>query len=377
MDCGRILRKLECTMINKIIQFKNNPASFDVSDSFIDKVISYVENLDAIYNKTAHEVSLSCFSEKGGLCSKKEQTQYIDQYKKQYEFIIEGNNLGTWHWDCDTGKIYLKGFFAPKLGYKNRKIGFFVTSIKNFVHQDDFKDVLKSLENIIKFNKKNFEFKCRFQTKNGDWVWAKISGSANKKDSHGRALEYFGIVEDIDTRTKRQDTLKHLTQTDILTGCANRLYFDKFFEKQIDKKYDNLGILALVDVDSFKSINDNFGHQIGDKILKLIATVLKTSIDEVGLLARIGGEEFGILLPDYDHKKAISLLENICIDLKNRDLTTIHPDLKETSLSLTIGLSEYNNGLEQKDIFKKADKALYKGKTSGKGRIVYGGNYEK
>lgn len=150
--------------------------------------------------------------------------------------------------------------------------------------------------------------------------------------------------------------------TDELTGIGNFRYFQNIFDAELhraDRYKRNLSLL-MVDIDDFKSFNDQFGHTFGDEILKKIATTLETTIREEDIVARYGGEEFIIIAPETNKKKAKEIAERIrkaVAHLKNH-------------VTVSIGIASFpSDGKTSKKLIEKADKALYESKSKGKNQV--------
>ena len=154
---------------------------------------------------------------------------------------------------------------------------------------------------------------------------------------------------------------------DPLTGLANRKSFDQAIRKLAGEAMNSGHELALlmIDIDHFKAVNDNWGHQTGDEVLRHVAGVLGRAVRGQDTVARYGGEEFAILLPQSDLSSAISVAENIRRDLSRQPLP-----LKATPpkgrVTLSIGASCYDPGDSISEWIGRSDSALYRAKAEGR-----------
>lgn len=172
-------------------------------------------------------------------------------------------------------------------------------------------------------------------------------------------------INDLEQKQRR------LATYDELTGVMTRRAFFENFEtlkKIADRNKSNL-TLAYIDIDDFKPINDNFGHAAGDKALESFSNVLKRGVRNSDIIARIGGEEFAILLPDTDITGAYTILERL------RQMVASEPlkiEGDKINLSISIGLTHNPKGRELMvdQLVQQADKALYQAKSEGKNCIV-------
>ncbi|MBV1908958.1 MAG: GGDEF domain-containing protein [Kangiellaceae bacterium] len=171
---------------------------------------------------------------------------------------------------------------------------------------------------------------------------------------------------------ERQSILKKLeivAATDDLTGLLNRRAINQHLEKEHERSKRNLASISvlLIDIDHFKSINDTYGHLAGDRVLQQLSETLKASIREVDYLARWGGEEFLVLMPDTDSSAAMVLAKRIQTAIKDAVIT-----YKQNKIRLTMsgGLVELSANEAIKDGLLKADELLYKAKELGRNKVM-------
>jgi len=165
--------------------------------------------------------------------------------------------------------------------------------------------------------------------------------------------------------------IENIAITDTLTGLWNRSYLFNQFSKDLEKARKKLRPISVImfDIDHFKSFNDNYGHLVGDKVLKKISNVLKDKIKGKGWVARYGGEEFLVVLSETTKDETFKIAEKIRRDTENMRF----PIDKNTRLKLTIsgGIASFPfDGDETESLIKSADNALYKAKEEGRNKIV-------
>lgn len=158
--------------------------------------------------------------------------------------------------------------------------------------------------------------------------------------------------------------LKHLANTDPLTGLKNRRYLENEMATLIGRARDGLPLAALViDIDFFKNVNDAFGHHIGDLVLRELAGKLQSEAEAFGIVARLGGEEFIIVLPGFDQLQALDLAEQIRRRVEQDDW--VH-----TAITVSIGLASFSEKDDGLTLYSRADKALYASKKGGRNRVT-------
>ena len=160
-------------------------------------------------------------------------------------------------------------------------------------------------------------------------------------------------------------------RTDTLTGLANRRALDEFLRKaQTTADWgEPLGVLML-DIDHFKTFNDNFGHGVGDQMLRLIAKVLREKVREQDLPARYGGEELIAVLPDADLATCAEIAERIRRAIVECTITRRSTGETLPNISVSIGVAQYRTGEAITDLIERCDRALYLAKGGGRNRMV-------
>lgn len=166
--------------------------------------------------------------------------------------------------------------------------------------------------------------------------------------------------------------LERLATTDFLTGLTNRRLFKQQTCAQIDKNKRDGEMLsvAMIDVDHFKRVNDQYGHDVGDLVLVKLAEVLKKHFRSYDVVARLGGEEFAILMPDTSFKKAYTALERLRRKIEKIEIETSKS--KQTfNITVSIGLTHTHSGNKSYDeLLKVADQCLYQAKNNGRNQTV-------
>lgn len=164
--------------------------------------------------------------------------------------------------------------------------------------------------------------------------------------------------------------LEEISDYDALTNLLNRRQLDSYLNKAYEEAQKGTSRLtiAMVDLDNFKDINDNYGHENGDKVLKEVSEIIKRSVRQDDLIFRWGGEEFLILFK-CELTPAINASERIVKNLEMHEYKFNNRSVAK--VTATIGLSTYNGRLSIQGMFEEADKNLFKGKKSGKNKVVF------
>jgi diguanylate cyclase (GGDEF)-like protein len=203
------------------------------------------------------------------------------------------------------------------------------------------KAVFKSIRNV-KMQKENFEYKNMLEQK---------------------VREQVNILRDKEQELEKKSYQAHYDQ---LTSIYNRHRFNELFEIEKERADRSGGIMTIViiDIDDFKKINDTYGHNIGDTVLKTFSQLILNKIRISDIFARWGGEEFVILLPDTDIEGGYETAEQIRKVIENHDFEHVG------KVTASFGVAEYEYKQSLEELVKRCDKALYIAKSSGKNQVV-------
>ncbi len=187
-----------------------------------------------------------------------------------------------------------------------------------------------------------------------------------------RLLEEKEKAERLANELKEENRqLKELIGTDGLTGLYNHNYFQEKLQDELARAQRHINIVSLImiDIDNFKNINDTYGHLIGDEMLRSVAGLIWESSRNIDTVARYGGDEFSVILPETGLKGAVIFAERV---RKKIEANMLVADNIKIRVTVSVGVSFYDpnkNKLDKNDFVRAADKALYSSKNSGKNKI--------
>ncbi|MGM0369364.1 MAG: PAS domain S-box protein [Bacillota bacterium] len=257
--------------------------------------------------------------------------------------------------DCDGRIEYVNPNFTEVTGYefeevkgKNPKI------LKSgYTSAEEYQELWETIT-----SEEEWKGELYNQKKNGDFYWELASISA-VKDKQGNITNYIKIAKDITERKLKEEKIKYMNYHDDLTGLHNRKFYKKKLA-EIDKNKKLPISIIIGDLNGLKITNDVFGHQVGDKLLKEVAQILKKSTREDDIIARWGGDEFGIILPQTSQKVVNRIIERIKMNCNTSDFEPISPYIALGSATKT----KAKQNLEE--IFKKAEDKMYQDKQEQK-----------
>ncbi|WP_068316436.1 GGDEF domain-containing protein [Polycladidibacter hongkongensis] len=167
------------------------------------------------------------------------------------------------------------------------------------------------------------------------------------------------------------EAIRYESLTDELTTLNNRKHFDKSLEKHVKEARSSDVPLALMltDIDHFKQFNDNFGHQTGDQVLRLVALAVKKNVKSSDITCRYGGEEFGIILPRTSNEEALDIAEQIRRAVISKELIKRSTGENLGRITISIGVAFHKSGDTPMSLVNRADQALYAAKRAGRNQV--------
>jgi len=195
-------------------------------------------------------------------------------------------------------------------------------------------------------------------------------------DESGNVIGSVGSLRDITDRVEAENAIREemekLANTDSLTNLANRRKFFSEMDlelRRINRSESEVAIL-LLDIDHFKKINDTYGHDVGDRLLIEMSDVIKSCLRDTDTLARLGGEEFGVILPDTPAQGAFWVGERMRTKIMNHDFST-GSDKSPVKCSISVGVASaaYGDKADSSELFKTADTRLYIAKNTGRNQV--------
>lgn len=238
--------------------------------------------------------------------------------------------------------------------------------ITAFHHPDDAEGIAASLRDSARtLQSWHYEYRVALPLQGVRWRL----GNARPEKLEDGSILWHGFITDITERKQLQAELEQQAQLDFLTGLANRRHFMELAERELSRalRHDTPLSALMLDIDHFKAVNDTYGHEAGDLVLRTLSEVCRATLREVDIIGRLGGEEFGILLPMTDGREALETAQR----LKDRLAQTVVLVEQNVPLNFTvsIGVAPVNGKETTLDtLFHRADKALYDAKRRGRNR---------
>jgi diguanylate cyclase (GGDEF)-like protein/PAS domain S-box-containing protein len=297
----------------------------------------------------------------------KEREKELKEVKERLELAVSGANIGIWDWNVAEEYIHFNENWAQMLGYELSELESNLNTWLNLVHPEDKEQALKDVEDHLKGNTEKYYNEHRLKTKSGDWKWIRDIGKVTERDEKGNPVRIVGVHIDIDQEKRAAAEIEFLSNHDELTGLYNRRYFNEELKRLHNSRKYPISII-VGDMNRLKDINDNYGHSMGDRYIKRAAEAIKSSVRTEDVVARIGGDEFAIILPETDYSKADDIVDRI--------LARIEEDnkIEELPVPLTIALgfettdcNNHNPSVKNiRKCYNKADEKMYEQKFAGR-----------
>jgi len=286
--------------------------------------------------------------------------------------IIFGTNVGTWEWNVQTGEVIYNERWAEIVGYSLEELQpLSFETWEKLAHPDDLKQSAAKLETVFSGEKKSYDCEIRMNHKDGSWIWVLDRGRVVEWTKDGKPLRMSGTHTDITQLKRTEEKVRHLAMTDYLTGLSNRAHFSECLEENItiaDRENSKFALMML-DLNTFKPVNDSHGHLVGDELLRSVAETLKSCTRDGDIVTRIGGDEFAVIVSDYcGEEDVLACTRRIYREISKP--TTVQG--YQIQISVSIGVSLYPDDADTAPgLIKAADQAMYEAKKSGKNILTY------
>lgn len=305
-------------------------------------------------------------------------TRYVANVKKQmaseelWRFALEGAGDGVWDWDLINDTAHLSDRYKEMFGFTDEDIYTNKEIWKNRIHPEDLPSMTAAVNNYLVGKTEKYIHEHRIICKNQNIKWVLSRGMIVHRDKNGKPTRMVGTHTDITERKLLQNKLENLAHFDSLCNLPNRTLFSDRLKLALAfaKREKKMLAVLFIDLDQFKEINDLYGHEAGDMVLQAISLRLISCVRESDTVARMGGDEFIILLPIIDDERDAMIVANKIVDAVVKPILLENfKDIPMLSLhvSASIGISIYpQHGKDEKLLVINADMAMYQAKHNGK-----------
>ncbi|HEV2334351.1 MAG TPA: sensor domain-containing diguanylate cyclase [Stellaceae bacterium] len=283
---------------------------------------------------------------------------------ERFRFIFDSVADGIFLCDADTGRLMdVNATACAMFGFsRDELIGRALESLSTGLSPLVQRDLMTLLREARSHGPQIFEWLCR--TREEHLFWGEIS---LRSTSLGGRPVGLAILRDISERKRKDDEVVQLAHFDVLTGLPNRRNFDVTLRQDIarSKRYGGALSVAMCDIDHFKIVNDTFGHQVGDVVLKSLAELMRNSLRQSDYIARWGGEEFTLLLTETGPEVSEVLLNRLRTSIADQ----VIPEIGRR-VTVSFGVTTYVKPESPDDLMSRVDQALYLSKETGRNKVT-------
>lgn len=299
----------------------------------------------------------------------------IRDAKERLDLALEGSSLALWDWDVSTNQVFFSDGWAEMLGITTEGTDgaiFRSDQVVRLNHVEDQPRFEAAMANALRGTSEEFACDYRVPDASGDWIWLRSSGKVTERDVNGRVRRMTGTTANITARKAAEERVEFLATRDPLTGLPNRMLFNDRLAiglANAERKRTRLAFM-FIDLDRFKTINDSLGHDVGDELLKRVASRLSACVRATDTVARLGGDEFAIILENLptDGQEAQNIAEKIISSLA----APIQAGEHQLNTSCSLGIAVFpDDGGDAQTIMKHADVAMYDAKAKGRNNYQF------
>jgi diguanylate cyclase (GGDEF)-like protein/PAS domain S-box-containing protein len=288
-----------------------------------------------------------------------------------WKLALESTGDGVWDWNIATGQESFSKRCLEMYGFSPGEMDDRITVLDDRTHPDDVSQMKHDRQSHFDGLTTAYTNEHRIRCKDGSWKWILSRGMVIARDEQGAPLRMTGTHTDISSRKAAEALIWHQANFDALTDLPNRRMLRERLEADLKHSREaglQLAVL-FIDLDHFKDVNDTLGHQQGDMLLMEAADRLRHCVGDTDTVARMGGDEFTVILPALvDVARVDEMAQKIIHALR----TPFQLGTEQTFVSASIGITLFpGDATEIDSLFKHADQALYVAKGAGRNRFSY------
>ncbi|MCE4539601.1 EAL domain-containing protein [Pelomonas sp. P7] len=286
-----------------------------------------------------------------------------------WKLALECSGDGVWDWHVQAGVEYFSERYLRLYGFEPGDVAASPEAFDARTHPDDIAQMAKDREDHFSGRTPLYRNEHRVQARDGSWKWILSRGMVIERDAAGRPLRMVGTHTDITDRKRQEAQVWQQARVDALTGLPNRRSLRERIERALAQRAVRGEELAVmfVDLDHFKEVNDSLGHDVGDALLVQAAGRLQDCMPASGVVARMGGDEFTVLLAAPQVAPEAERVGQAVLEALS-EAFEVGGERVYVSASIGVSLAP-RDGTEIEALFKHADLALYEAKGAGRNRM--------
>ena len=297
-----------------------------------------------------------------------QDAQRLRALNERYQLATEGARDILWDWDCQADEFHIAQRWRTAVGAE-RHGPVEVEEWWGRVHPEDRPGLDQAFESLALGHDTHLQVEHRIRNARGHYRWFLCRGAVHR-DDRGRVLRMAGSLTDITQRRRQSEALMRKALYDDLTGLANRGHLLGKLRDRVDseRRREHRFAVLYLDLDGFKRVNDTWGHAAGDALLEQVARRLEQCVRDGDLVARMGGDEYAVLL---DHVDGVADACVVAERIRDSLARPFQLEQEEFVTGASVGVACVDRpGARPEDILRNADTAMYKAKHAGKGTVV-------
>ena len=296
----------------------------------------------------------------------------LSDSETRWRLALDAAGDGVWDWRVQTGEEFYSDRLLHMFGFKRGELAHSVAALDERTHPDDLAQMAVDREAHFSGRTPTYVNEHRVRCKDGSWKWVLSRGMVVSRDAQGQPLRMIGTHTDITQRKHAEELIWHQAHIDALTGLPNRRMLRQRLNEALAHARQTESALAVVfmDLDNFKQVNDTLGHHEGDALLVEAAHRIQQHMGRTDTLARMGGDEFTLVLAGLPAgADPVALLGPRLDGLLDALQQPYLLGQSEVFVSASMGLAMYPADASQiEDLLRHADQALYAAKGAGRNR---------
>jgi len=291
----------------------------------------------------------------------------VAESEHRLQQVMDITHEGIWDWHLPSGSVVHNPQWYKTLHWAVGELADTVDGFAALIHPDDKSLVWDRLNNLLSGASDTYHSEHRLLRKDGSAIWVQDRGRIVERDADGKPTRVIGSFTDISLQKEHQNHLEHVAHFDALTGLPNRvLLADRMHQAMVlAKRRAQKLVVAYLDLDGFKVVNDRYGHDVGDQLLTSLAAHFRSALREGDTMARLGGDEFVAVFVDLEDVHASIPLVRRLLDVAAKPVSVEDWNLQ---VSASIGVTVYpqSDEVDADQLLRQADQAMYQAKLAGK-----------
>jgi diguanylate cyclase (GGDEF)-like protein/PAS domain S-box-containing protein len=297
------------------------------------------------------------------------KNEELNKAYKQYSWLAENMDDVVWVMNIDGKFIYMSPSVEKLRGFSVEEV--MAQTFEELICEQSREAVVHAMQAGVDAAMRGEVppmqlLRVAQPCKDGSIVWTEVN-SRLVVDEHTGEMRFIGLTRDITKSIAYEEDLERIAITDQLTNIFNRRKLNEIFQvnKDLADRYGTTFGVVMIDIDHFKSVNDLYGHKIGDLILQTFASLMLEQTRNSDIVGRWGGEEFLIILPHATEESIMTFSENLRMKIQSNDFEVVG------NITASIGATLYHRTESYDEAVSRADKALYISKEAGRNRVTF------